>query len=1287
MQQARADKTTMTASLKEPLQVRSVLLTLVFTDLVDSVGLKSRLGDAEADHVIATHHAAVRDLVNLSGGRQILVAGDGCFLTFDTPTQAVEFALNLQDFHRENAAMPHVRVGIHMGEVTERVTAGRNHQTVDVMGLAVDIAARIQGVAEPRQILMSYPVFDNARQRLDSALWPLPVEWRAHGRYVFQGSDMSLEVYEVGLKGVAPFEPPAGDRKAHRDVRDEEEETLGWRPAQGLEVPRRPHWVLAEKLGEGGFGDVWLVEHTKTLTRRVIKFCYSADRLRTLKREVTLFRLLKDTLGNRQDIARVLDFDFEQAPYFLEMEYVSKLNLGGWVEARGGAQAVPLELRLEIIAQVAEAIAAAHSVGVIHKDIKPSNIMVLDEPDGNAKIKVIDFGVGALQDTGILENKGITFTGLTETDSPDGYSSLMGTRLYMAPELIEGKTASTKSDIYSLGVLLYQMVAGKFGQTLAPGWERDVADPLLREDIACCVDGTPENRLKTADDLAWRLRHLPQRHRDIEERRRAAELDEERRRWMHRVRIFTLVGSGVVVGLLLLFGLYAHLMRQTAHKEAELRHSAEAARELAEEEQARSQKLLKRAQQARYQASIALAEASLRESRYEQALQVLIDDPTPEEMRREWGWLLAKTSPEDFAIKNYNVYDAKFLPGGQNFVAAHKQASSQGYVAQFSALTAQQTTTALTNYWIVWNLAVSPDGKRVATASREPIIAFLDLESNKVVQKLKGHSAIIRDVEYRPDGLQLASCARDQSLRLWDLQTMKQSHLIELTGLSPTEVSYSPDSAYIVVGSLEGRVSAYDTATGERVCGFNGVQGKCLSLTFTRNGKAVAVADAGGLVHFYHWPPQPDEAELEPYMSTKSQDTYPVQVISSVDGDSVFVGDDNGRITRRDTATGEEQMRFTVDQPLWKLDLSPDGKSMLTVARWSLRLIDLNRVDNASTATVVTTSTVLPADVTTLTVASMFMWRNTQWSSDDVWKTPEGQWLVDTNRGKNFLVRNRYVTWSPDERQRVTIDRPQMNWHVEDVQSGRILYEDRASSPCVGVEFSPDGKQCAILTEDHFTTVFNTATWERRYTVQAENSAPATVRFTPDSTRLIVGENSGIIRIYNASNGEMLKEIAKDRAGMPLDMDFSPDGSLLAVGVDLDRAYVYNLSTGDVLSTLTGHVRYVHGVKFTADGERVATLSRDGTVKLWDVPTGRELVTLFSFKNDVVPLAVHFEPGGRAISVVTSDKRILSNAVFPWNLAAYGNSSAPLEEKVERWKRRTRLGLNTNGAPDAANPK
>jgi hypothetical protein len=96
----------------------------------------------------------------------------------------------------------------------------------------------------------------------------------------------------------------------------------GWRPAPGLELPGRPNWIIVEHLGGGGFGEVWLASQSKTGDRRVFKFCYDAKSLRSLQREITLFRLLKKELGDRDDITRILDWNLDESPYFIESEPV-----------------------------------------------------------------------------------------------------------------------------------------------------------------------------------------------------------------------------------------------------------------------------------------------------------------------------------------------------------------------------------------------------------------------------------------------------------------------------------------------------------------------------------------------------------------------------------------------------------------------------------------------------------------------------------------------------------------------------------------------------------------------------------------------------------------------------------------------------------------------------------------------------------------------------------------------------------------------------------------------------
>ncbi len=352
--------------------------------------------------------------------------------------------------------------------------------------------------------------------------------WLAHGDYVFSG-DEAGGVFEVGARGFAPLSPPAATGEVSRAPA--QGTILGWRPAPGLTVPQRPDWVVERKLGEGGFGEVWLAGHAETRERRVFKFCYDAERLRSLQREITVFRLLKEELGERDDIARLIDWNLEKAPYFIESAYTAGGSLVDWSAARGGIAGVDLGQRLELIAQVATALEAAHSVGVLHKDVKPANVLITrgsgGVPEGRPRAVLTDFGLGLVTDHELLMARGITILGLTEGVETEDSSTLLGTRVYMAPELVTGHAPTIQSDVYALGVMLYQVVVGDLDRPLAPGWERDVDDQLLREDIADFADGRPRHRPRSALEVANRLRTLEERRAAREAERRARQKAEE----------------------------------------------------------------------------------------------------------------------------------------------------------------------------------------------------------------------------------------------------------------------------------------------------------------------------------------------------------------------------------------------------------------------------------------------------------------------------------------------------------------------------------------------------------------------------------------------------------------------------------------------------------------------------------------------------------------------------------------------------------------------------------------
>ncbi len=537
-----------------------ILGAVLFTDIEASVALQTKLGTDRYAAVLRRHGELFQAaLAPVKTAHIEKHTGDGFMARFATPSEAVIAALRFQWLlARESWEVrqpPRVRCAVHQGEMLVLPASGPLPETV---GTAVNLAARLLNLALGGQILLTRAVFDDARQfvrevpDLPTREQPL-LGWEAHGAYLFKGIDEPVEVFEVGERGRAPFRTPVNPAHAERSVSAEEEATLGWRPARGMEVPGRRGWFLDERLGEGGFGEVWRAQNQRTREVRVFKFCFDAVRLRSLKRELLIFRLISEALGQRRDIVALHEAQLETAPFFLEGEYCAGGTLRDWFAKKQNTGGLPLEARVALVAKIARTLAAAHSVGVIHKDIKPANIFIDEARDGTVQPRLADFGIGVLTDTALVAQFGLTMTGAFTLTAE---ASRTGTRMYGAPEYMLGKPASVLGDIYSLGVLLYQFVAGDFDLPLGAGWQREVPDPLLAEDIAACVDVQPERRLGSALQVAERLESLAARRAAREAAARAEEtaraqqalLERQRR----RLRLALISGT---VGVVLLAAL------------------------------------------------------------------------------------------------------------------------------------------------------------------------------------------------------------------------------------------------------------------------------------------------------------------------------------------------------------------------------------------------------------------------------------------------------------------------------------------------------------------------------------------------------------------------------------------------------------------------------------------------------------------------------------------------------------------------------------------------------------
>ncbi|MBS1853447.1 MAG: tetratricopeptide repeat protein [Acidobacteria bacterium] len=335
----------------------------------------------------------------------------------------------------------------------------------------------------------------------------------------------------------------------------------------GDSVPGREQWKLIRQLDLSPSSQVWLAEHSKTREPRVFKFASDGARLKSLKREVTLSRFLHESLGSSPEFVRVLEWNFDSQPFFLESEYCGP-NLADWAEQQGGLPAVPLQTRLHLLVEIAHAVAKAHGIGVLHKDLKPANILMAPKADGHWQIKVADFGSASLAEPARLGELGITNLGFTQTAGPSD-SHLTGTLMYLAPEVLAGQSPTASADVYALGVLLYQLAIGDFRRPLSPGWETDIADPLVREDVADAACGDPAKRIKSAADLAERLLTLD--HRRV--KRNELELTQERAKAAERKlaesrarRPWVVVAvSALVVGFGVSLGLYMQAAQERDH--------------------------------------------------------------------------------------------------------------------------------------------------------------------------------------------------------------------------------------------------------------------------------------------------------------------------------------------------------------------------------------------------------------------------------------------------------------------------------------------------------------------------------------------------------------------------------------------------------------------------------------------------------------------------------------------------------------------------------------------------
>jgi serine/threonine-protein kinase len=231
------------------------------------------------------------------------------------------------------------------------------------------------------------------------------------------------------------------------------------------------HYKITEKLGQGGMGEVYLAQDTKLKRQVAIKFL--PEHLTKEKENVERFEREAEAAAalNHPNIITIHEISEHDDQIFIVMEYVDGKSLR---ELITDEQPLHHEKVTDIILQICEGLIKAHQADIVHRDIKPENILI----DSDNRVKILDFGLAKL--------KGVSK--LTKD------TSTLGTIYYMSPEHLQGKKVDHKSDIWSFGIVMYELLTGE--PPFSGDYEQAVSYAILNEKIKPIIDkDTPQEHL------------------------------------------------------------------------------------------------------------------------------------------------------------------------------------------------------------------------------------------------------------------------------------------------------------------------------------------------------------------------------------------------------------------------------------------------------------------------------------------------------------------------------------------------------------------------------------------------------------------------------------------------------------------------------------------------------------------------------------------------------------------------------------------------------------------------
>jgi eukaryotic-like serine/threonine-protein kinase len=935
-------------------------------------------------------------------------------------------------------------------------------------------------------------------------------------------------------------------------------------------------------------------------------------------------------------------------PYYA-MRFIRGDSLAKAIELFHKADAVPrdrgeraIELRklLGRFIDVCEAIEYAHSRGILHRDLKPGNIML----GKYGETLVVDWGLAKLiERAGDAENSGeTTLRPLSGSSNPTMMGSAVGTPAYMSPEQASGRLdeLGVTSDVYSLGATLYCLLTGRApivgdgaGEILRKVQRGDFPRP---SEVKTGVDATLQAICLKAMALTTSARYSsPKALANDVERWLADEPVSCYRepitvRTKRLIRRHQATAAGIVAALaVILFTSVIFLSIVTQHnqqlnaakqkldsanteldernqqlvqigeqersaREAAVENEklAKAERDKAEESAAAALTAKNETEKTLARASFSLATVRWNENRVGEAVELL--DRIPAKYRN-FEWYLTRREFQGSYLTLYGHNDPsggridclKFSSDGTQIISV----GTGGTIKIWNTSNGEElkSTVIKEGQDQLSKFVFNTDNSRIAAGTWEGEVQLWDATTGTQLRTFKEHTKNVRCVDFSPSEELMASGSEDQTVRLWNAGSGEVRTLGEHK-YAVTCLRFSPDGRSLA--SAGGEMRLWNVSTGEVLFTFDS---NVSEIAFSPNGTLIAATCTDNVVKLF------DATSGKPLRTLRGHTDWVRCIEFSPDGTQLVSGSDDQTIKLWDLSNGTERRTLKGHTaPISCVRFSPDGTRLAsgsedqTVKLWY--------------------------------VANDFNPNNFALDADSGEFSPDGALLVtDGYKGTQL-------------------------WDVVTGQEIRAIGNIKLSD-CIGISFY-NGTRIATASDDQTISLWDAATGKKLSLLKGHQDSIRELKFSQDGTHVASKSYDDTIKIWDASSSKELftrKKLDSERLLATLEsVAFSPDSSLIAVGGADHTIVLLDAQTGETQRSFhSKHGMTVKSVKFNPAGNRIAAIyeqdfgsnyfdSIHDSIKLWDVVTGEELMTLHDADSSEIE-AMSFSPDGSRIVACTDN--------------------------------------------------